>query len=360
MAFSKDKPYNDLPPLPPRVEVESKRVLKLTIAARAALADLKGVGRLIPNQAVLLRSIVLQEARSSSEIENIVTTNDELYEAMSRHEHEGNPQTKEVLRYSEAVWHGCNRLEAGAKLTPDLFAEIATIINDQPTAVRSRPGTRIGNPSAGTVVYTPPEGAEVIQNLLNNLSDYLYFPDDVDPLIKLAVSHYQFEAIHPYLDGNGRTGRVMNILYLVATGLLDLPVLYLSKAIIRDKSAYYDKLRRVTEEQAWEDWILYVLQAIETTAKDTRDRIVAIREAMDETAEVIRQKLPKVYSRELVELIFSQPYTRVAFLVDEGIAQRQTASIYLRELEGIGILESRKAWRDVLYLNPLLMRLLTQ
>lgn len=359
IPFPRTVPFNDLPPLPPRAEVETKRTLKLAIKARAALSDLKGSGKLIPNQAMLVRAIVLQEAKLSSEIENIVTTNDDLYKALSKDSLDGNPHTKEVLRYGDAVWTGFDHLQKGKLLTPSLFSELATIINDVQTDVRKLPGTRIANPNTKEIVYSPPEGEGTLRRLLNNLCEFMYDDaDDIDPLIKLAVVHYQFEAIHPFPDGNGRTGRVLNILYLVERRLLDLPVLYLSRYIIQNKGDYYRGLRSVTEEGAWEEWVAYMLQSIETTAIETRNRIEQIHAAMNEAKQTIKEKAPKMYSHELVELIYSQPYTRISFLEERGLAKRQTASTYLKNLEKLGLLVGIKVWRETLYLNPTLMRLL--
>lgn len=359
IPFPRAVPYNDLPRLPVRTELETKRTLKLAIRARTALSDLRGAGRLIPNQAMLVRAIVLQEAKFSSEIENIVTTNDELYRALSNQLIESNPHTKEVLRYGEALWHGTGHLQAGGLLTPNAFAEIATIINNIDTKVRDLPGTRIINPNTKEVVYSPPEGPERIKSLLHNLCEFLYdTSDELDPLIKLAVLHYQFEAIHPFPDGNGRTGRVLNILYLLEQQLLELPVLYLSRYIIENKRDYYRGLQSVTEQGAWEDWVCYILQAIESTAIETRRRIEGIHDAMNETKMILQQHAPKLYRHELVELIFSQPYTRISFLEDRGLARRQTASRYLKQLEELGLLEPIRLWRETLYLNVRLMRLL--
>jgi Fic family protein len=208
-------------------------------------------------------------------------------------------------------------------------------------------------------VYSPPEGEDSIRRLLHNLCEFLYREeDDIDPLIKLAIAHYQFEAIHPFPDGNGRTGRVLNILFLIERSLLEIPVLYLSRYIIQNKAEYYRGLRSVTEEEAWEDWVSYMLQAIEVTAIETRQRIQAIHEAMSQAKETIKQGAPKMYSHELVEVIFSQPYTRISFLEERGLAKRQTASSYLKRLEELGLLKSVKVWRETLYLNPKLMELL--
>lgn len=351
-------PYNLLPHLPPEVAVETLKTLKKAISANKALAELRTAGELIPNQALLIRAIVLQEAKLSSEIENIVTTNDELYRAFGHDPERTDPATKEVLRYQEALWHGYDRLEQGGLLTTRLFTEIASIIKEHDTGVRKMPGTRVANRRTGEPIYAPPEGEELLRRLLDNLSEYLYSEDGTDPLIKMAVAHYQFEAIHPFPDGNGRTGRVINILYLVAQGLLDVPVLYLSRFIIQNKGAYYEGLRRVTEEARWEEWVLFMLDAVEQTSRDTKRRIEAIRDAQAEAVELARTQMRRGYSRELVELVFSQPYIRIGMLVESKVAKRDAASEYLRELERIGLLRSEKYGRTRFYLNERLLRIL--
>lgn len=356
--FSRTEPYNSLPTLPPKPAVETLRTLKAAIGANRALAELRAIGQTIPNQAILLRAIVLQEAKLSSEIENIVTTNDQLYQAFSDDAKMFDPNTKEVLRYEDALWHGYNHLRGEGLLTGRFFTEIVRIIRQTDIDIRERPGTQIANDRSGEVIYTPPVGEELIRKLLDNLSEYIYAEDGVDPLIKLAVLHYQFEAIHPFSDGNGRTGRVLNILYLLQQRLLDIPVLYLSQYIIQHKSRYYNGLRQVTEDAAWEAWILYILDAIESTATSTRERIMAIREALDEAILRARDRMSKGYSKELVELVFQQPYTRITTLARAGIAKRQSASVYLKELERVGILRGHKVGREVLYLNERLLNIL--
>lgn len=330
MAFSPDKPFNDLPPLPPKGEMETKAVLKKAIFAGRALAELKGLGETIPNQAILVNSIILQEAKASSEIENIITTHDALFRAFTAKTSQIDPATKEVLRYREALWDAFRSLEDRPLLTTNLFIGIVQTIRDNMAGIRNTPGTKVANAATGEVVFTPPEGEDVIREKLKNLEDYIHAEDTIDPLIKLALIHYQFEAIHPFTDGNGRTGRILNILFLTSRGLLDLPVLYLSKYIIDWKSDYYHVLRRVTENQEWEPWILYMLDAVEQTALATKNKILAIRRLLVETIEFTKKNLPlRVYSKELIELLFHQPYTKGQFLVDAGIAKRQAAADYL-------------------------------
>jgi len=360
MVFNPQQPYNDLPLLPPKIDLESKAVLKRAIAANRALAELKGAGELLPNQAVLIQSIGLQEAKISSEIENIVTTNDELYRAFANPGSKAEPHTKEVLRYNDALWHGFDSItNQNRPLTTNLFEELFQLIKQSRAGVRKTPGTKLAN-SKGTIIYTPPEGEAVLRDKLANLERFIYAEDDIDPLIKLAVIHYQFEAIHPFTDGNGRTGRILNILYLIEVGLLDIPVLYLSRYIIENKNNYYSGLRKVTEKGNWEGWLLYMLKAVEHTARTTRERILAIRNLMQADIEKVRTKLPKIYSKDLLELLYRQPYCKIRFLEEAGIARRQTASHYLKELTSIGILEPFKYGREVYYINDKFLKLLVE
>ncbi len=359
MGFNAEMPYYDLPLLPPRVELETVRTLKRAIGANKALAELKGVGGLIPNQSILLRSILLQEAKLSSEVENIFTTDDKLYKAFSENNKQVDPHTKEVLRYEEALWHGYRQLRQ-RPLTTSLFVEIVNIIVQNESGIRKMPGTRIVNSITNETIYTPPDGEERLRNLLCNLEEFVYAEGDLDPLIRLAVMHYQFEAIHPFGDGNGRTGRIINILYLISQGLLEIPVLYLSRYIIERKSAYYRGLKAVTEKNDWEDCVVFMLEGIEQTAIATKDKIVAIRKLLDESLETARQVVPRIYSKELIELIFEQPYCRIEFLERKGIAKRQTASRYLKELARVGMLQQMPFGREVLYINLPLFQLLTK
>lgn len=360
MKFDSKKPYNNLPLLPPEVDVETRAILKMAIAANRALAELKGIGQTIPNQALLVDSLLLQEAKASSEIENIITTNDALYKAFSVNSSRTDPATKEVLRYREALWEGYYQLKKRPVLNTNLFIKIVQIIKQNQSGIRKTPGTAIVNDVSGEIVYTPPEGEEVIRQKLKNLEEFIQAEDDLDLLIKLALIHYQFEAIHPFTDGNGRTGRIINILFLTFKGLLDLPVLYLSKAIIERKNEYYRLLRQVTENQSWEPWVLFMLKAIEETADFTRNRIIGIRDLMETTMQEAKEKLPRrVYSKELIEILFRQPYCKIAFLVEAGIASRNIASGYLKELVKAGILKSYRVGNQILYLNWKLFELLS-
>jgi Fic family protein len=314
----------------------------------------------VPNQAVLIQSIGLQEAKLSSEIENIVTTNDELYRAFANHGERADLHTREVLRYNDALWYGFNSIQnQNRSLTTNLFEELFQRIKQSSAGVRKTPGTKLAN-DAGEVIYTPPEGETILRDKLANLERFIYAEDDLDPLVKLAVCHYQFEAIHPFTDGNGRTGRILNILFLVEHRLLDIPVLYLSRYISENKDHYYSGLRRVTEIGDWETWILYMLGAIEQTARATHKRILDIRDLMAKDIERIKSELPKIYSKDLLELLYRQPYCKIRFLEEAGIAQRQTASTYLKELERIGVLSGVKMGRELYYINQKFMRLLVK
>ena len=361
MVFFPDKPFNDLPLLPPKAEIETKATLKKAISAGRALAELKGLGETIPNQAILVNSIILQEAKASSEIENIVTTHDALFRAFSAKTSQIDPATKEVLRYREALWEGYNSLKDRPLLTTNLFIRIVQTIRANKAGIRNTPGTKVANAATAEVVFTPPEGESIIRDKLKNLEDFIHAEDEVDPLIKLALIHYQFEAIHPFTDGNGRTGRILNILYLTQKGLLDLPVLYLSKYIIEQKSEYYRRLRGVTVNQDWEPWILYMLDAVEQTALHTLDKILAVRELLVKTLEFTKGNLPaRAYSKDLIELLFHQPYTKAQFLVDAGIVKRQAAADYLKKLEEIGVLSAHKVGKENLYLNTKLYDILSK
>lgn len=352
MAFDRTQPYNALPLLPPAIELETKAILKQAISANRVLANLRGLAAQIPNQSMLISSIVLQEARLSSEIENIVTTNDELYRADADPDGKTDPHTKEVLRYREALYHGFNALKE-RPLATNLFIEIVRRIKQIDLDIRVVPGTALKN-DLGELVYTPPVGAEVIRDKLANLERFIHAEDGIDPLIKMAVMHYQFEAIHPFPDGNGRTGRILNLLYLIDKNLLDIPVLFLSRHIIANRADYYNGLRGVTEQQDWESWILYMLRAVESTAQQTFDQVLRIRALMEDVRARVQAEAPTIYSKDLIEVIFKHPYTKIQFLVDANIAKRQTASTYLQALAGMGVLRESKQGREKYYINDAL------
>ncbi|MEO7723389.1 MAG: Fic family protein [Chthoniobacterales bacterium] len=363
MHFKPDKPYNQLPNLPPKVELETPTVLKAITRAGRALAELKGRTHTIPNPTILLNTIVLQEAKLSSEIENIFTTNDELYRALSAN---GNgdklsPQAKEVLHYREALRYGMDVIRDRPFLSTNLAIEIVNIIKQTNAGIRNLPGTKIQNKSTGEIIYTPPEGEDLIRDKLANLERFSNESShDLDPLTRMAVMHYQFEAIHPFFDGNGRTGRILIILHLMMNGLLEMPILFLSRFIIEHKAQYYRKLRAVTERAEWEAWLIYTLEAVETTAHGTTQKINAIHDLLSKTLEKAKRELPKrTFSKNLIELIFEQPYCKIRFVEKAGIAKRLTATKYLRDLEKAGFVRVVKQGTELIFINHALWRLLT-
>lgn len=349
-------PANDLEFLPPKAEVESRSILKKAISANTELARLKGYCSRLPNETILLNTIVLQEARASSEIENIITTHDDLYQALVTDQSRVGAETKEVLNYRSAVWKGYELLRANEVITSRTILSIQQELEQNNAGIRKLPGTALVNDRTGEIVYTPPDNEQAILKLLKNFEEYANADDSVDPLIKMAILHYQFESIHPFYDGNGRTGRILNVLYLIKEHLIESPVLYLSRYIIRNKTRYYELLQRVRTDNDWNDWIDFMLTAVAQTAKLTLETSQRIVQLMEETIAYAREKLAKTtYSKELVELLFVQPYVKIEHLVANGIAERRTASKYLKELEQIGVLESYKAWRETIYINRQLM-----
>jgi Fic family protein len=353
-----DKPHNQLPPLPPKADIETKAILKQCITARAALAELKQAAELIPNQAVLINTLPLLEARASSEIENIVTTTDKLFQYLRDEEH-ADPATKETLRYSRALFEGFQELSQHP-LNTRTAEGICTQIKGVQINVRRTPGTALVNDKTGETIYTPPEGEQVLRTMLANWERFMHNTVDVDPLIRMAVGHYQFEAIHPFADGNGRTGRIVNSLFLIQENLLTLPILYLSRYIIQNKADYYQLLLNVTSKEDWEPWILYILRAVEETALWTNAKIATIKALFEHTAGYINQRSPKLYTHELVSLIFELPYCRISSLTEAGIAKRQTASVYLKQLAEIGVLQETSVGKEKLFVHPKLLQLLTR
>lgn len=358
VAWRPELPHNSLPALPPAQELESRAVLKACIVARAALAELKQAAELIPNQAMLINTIPLLEAKDSSEIENIVTTTDHLFR-YAQADGSADPATKEALRYRTALHGGYLSLKNKPVCTATAV-EICRTLKGVDMDVRRTPGTQLANDRTGEIVYTPPEGEARLRDLLANWERFLHNQTDLDPLIRMAVGHYQFEAIHPFTDGNGRTGRVLNILYLIQEELLTLPILYLSRHVIANKAGYYRLLLDVTRHEAWEPWLIFMLQAVAETSSWTTGKIAAIRKLAEHTTEYVRAKLPKIYTRELVDVVFEQPYCRIGNLVDKGIAQRQAASRYLHDLARLGVLREVPFGKEKLFIHPKLMQLLSQ
>lgn len=359
-TFHREKPYNGLPLLPPAADLETVAVLKAVTRAGRALAELKGRTHSLPNPALLLNTIALQEAKVSSEIENLFTTNDELYRGLSSDDPDVSPHTKEVLHYNEAIWLGARILDERPFFTTNLFIDIVRAIKRNDAGIRSQTGTRIQNPDTKEIIYTPPEGEDVIREKLTNLETFCNDESsDLDPLVKLAVIHYQFEAIHPFYDGNGRTGRILLILFLRFTGLLDHPVLFLSRYILGRKSDYYRLLREVTENANWEPWLLYMLDAVRQTAEETSARIRDIQALLDTMLAEGKEKLSgRTFSKELIELLFYRPYAKIRFVEEAGIAKRVTASRYLHELAENGFVTPVKMGTEILFINHRLLDLL--
>lgn len=368
MTFDRNKPYNDLPLLPPDRDLgNNPEILKKLVSASRALASVNNEITRLPNPLMLINTIAIQEARSSTEIENIFTTDDELFKAISDSKKEtyANPSTREVLRYREALWSGYKSISEKGIINLEAIINIAQQIKGTKLGLRppqARVIIRRGNSEQrpGEVVYPPPRGEGVIEPYLENLIDYLNNNDlaDTDPLLKMCISHYQFEAIHPFQDGNGRTGRIINLIYLVQTGLLTQPVLYLSKYIIENKDSYYYNLAGVTQKKNWKDWILYMLNAIENTSINTRNLINDIIEQMEGTYKFAKTKIGW-YNKDLNEAIFSQPYIK-AKTVGEVLKKtsRTTITKYMGELVSAGILSPKKEGLEVYYLNDDLIRIL--
>jgi Fic family protein len=353
-------PGHSLKLLPPDIALETNVILKQLVRSHKALAELKGFADTIPNKNILINAVTINEAKDSSEIENIITTHDELFKAMSQ-ENYRNPAAKEVVNYRTALWHGYELVKERGILTTNLIVELQELVERNRAGIRKLPGTVLLNESTGEIVYTPPASEQEILTLMANLESYINEDyDNIDPLIKLAVIHFQFESIHPFYDGNGRTGRIINVLYLVLKELLDSPILYLSQYIIRNKSAYYRLLQDVRTKNRWEDWVLYMLEGIEQTAEETLALVKRINNAVEQTSEYIKTTIPKIYSKELVELLFFEFYTKIAF-IEKGLAvTRKTASGYLVTLEAHGILTSQKIGKGKVYLNKKLFAIVKE
>jgi len=359
--MGQNAPYNKLEKLPPlREKVETIEILRQTNKSTAALAELKGIAKTIPNQAMLINAIVLQEAKDSSEIENIITTQDELYKALTVNKTTVSAETKEVVNYRKAIFSGFELAKEQGFIKVNDIVSIQQLLVDNVAGIRSTPGTVLKNEKTGEVVYTPPQDKAEITDLLSNFINHYNQQDDLSPLINLAILHFQFESIHPFYDGNGRTGRILNILYLILNDLIDVPILYLSSYIIDKKAEYYRLLNQTNRLGKWDEWIMFMLKAVETTSKDTITRITNIKNLLDITIIKVQSEAPKVYRKELVELLFEQPYSKIEFVVSKLGVERKAASRYLKELESIGILESQKVGRETVYINKELIEILKQ
>jgi Fic family protein len=354
MAWNPEVPYDALPLLPPVGELETKRVLKKAIEAREVLARFDALASALPNPAVLINVIPLLEAQASSEIENIVTTTDELFEATA-HQSGATPAAREALRYRSALRMGFD--EIGKRpITERTTARLCSAIRGHEVSFR-RGEVYIGDSVAGRRIYTPPATPQAIAGLLDNWATFVNEPSDLDPLVAMAVAHYQFEAIHPFDDGNGRTGRIVNVLMLCDAGLLHLPLLYLSRYIIESKDDYYRLLRGVTSADAWEDWILYMLEGVRVTAVRSIELVEQVQTVRGEIADAVRHALRSA-SSDVVELLMEQPYCRVRDVVERCGVTRQTAARWLRDLVDTGALVEVKAGRVAMFINRQLMDVL--
>lgn len=346
-------------PLPPSVNVETPEVLKKALEAQQYLSELKGISQTIPNQGILLNTLPIQEARDSSEIENIITTNDALYKANVEKEKRIEQTTKEVQRYAVALKEGFDRIEKGGLIRINDIIAIQQTLEDNDAGVRALSGTKLTNPSTGEVIFVPPQHKDIILKALDNLEQYINNDElsPVHPLIKMAIIHVQFESIHPFYDGNGRTGRIINMLYLVQKGLLDIPVLYLSRYIVQNKPQYYELLQRVRTHNDWESWILYLLDGVKQTSIGTIEDIKQIRDEMLRVKHEIRKQF-SFYSQDLINHIFRHPYTKINHLKDDLRVSRPTATKYLEELSEAHFLKKVKQGRDNYYINNNLLEIL--
>ena len=352
---------NTLKLLPFPQEIETKAVLKKLARAHQALAELKGVAASIPNEGILISTLSLQEAKDSSAIENIITTHDDLYRSDSTAKLFVSLAAKEVHNYANALHYGFQQVKTNGLLTNNDVLHIQATIEENSAGFRKLPGTALKNDLTGETVYTPPQHADEITALMTNLECFINDDDlcDWDTLTKMAVIHHQFESIHPFYDGNGRTGRIINILYLVKQGLLKIPVLYLSRYINQNKSDYYRLLQATRSTDDWEPWLMFMLEGVEQTAKQTVTLIEGIKTIMQTFKQKMRSELPKIYSQDLLNNLFRHPYTKIDFVMAELNVSRITAIRYLDQLIAIGLLEKHKIGRDNYYINTALYNLLS-
>jgi Fic family protein len=350
-----------IPQLPLDLDLETKAILKKTAAARSALAELKGAALSIPNQSILINTLALQEAKDSSAIENIVTTHDELYQSDYLTNSFKSAASKEVHKYSTALRTGYQRVQQSKLIQNSLILEIQEIIDGNRAGYRKLPGTELRNDRTGETVYIPPQSYDEIVQYMQNLEVFVNddMVSDLDPLVKMAIIHHQFESIHPFYDGNGRTGRILNILYLVKQDLLNIPILYVSRYINQHKNDYYRLLQKVRNEGAWHEWILFMLEAIEQTSLQTLRVVQQIKDLMLKHKRTMRENLPKIYSQDLLNNIFKHPYTKIEFVINELNVSRPTATRYLDSLAEIGLLDKQKPGRESYYVNKELVTILS-
>jgi len=359
--FNNKEEIEELPPKVPIETIETRAVLKKLTTTRAALAELKGVAATIPNEQILVDTLSLQEAKDSSAIENIVTTHDELYRSDYREKKYSTPAAKEVHLYAEGLKIGFDSIRQNEPITIKLILKIQEIIEGNKAGLRKLPGTVLKNEQTGDVIYTPPQDYDTIIRLLSNLEKFINDSKEypVDPLIKMALIHHQFESIHPFYDANGRTGRIINILYLIKENLIDLPILYISRYIITTRGTYYKLLQETRRSQQWEDWIMYILQAVEETAIESVVVIKEIKKLMQSYKDIIRETDSKMYSQDLINNLFRHPYTKIALLEKDLSVSRITATKYLERLCKMGLLRKLKIGRSNYYLNDPLLKLLS-
>lgn len=348
--------------LPPTVELETKEVLKKLISAKSALAELKGVAATIPNESILVNTLTLQEAKESSAIENIITTHDDIFQSDIFTQQFKSAAAKEVHSYANALRKGFELVRKNGIITNNHIIEIQHEIEGNNAGFRKLPGTNLINDLTGEVVYIPPQDYNSIVTLMDNLEQFINDNSvlDVDPLIKMAIIHHQFESIHPFYDGNGRTGRIINILYLIQNGLLNLPVLYLSRYIIKNKSEYYRLLQEVRLKNTWTTWVLFMLNGVEETSYQTIELINEIKILMMQYKHKLRKELPKIYSQDLINNLFRHPYTKIEFIMNELRISRLTATKYLDKLVEIQLVNKQKIGRDNFYINAPLFNLLSK
>ncbi|MDZ4121150.1 MAG: Fic family protein [Candidatus Cloacimonadaceae bacterium] len=347
--------------LPPDIELETKQILRKAASAHRYLAELKGISATIPNQSILINTLSLQEAKDSSAIENIITTHDDLYRDDIFPEITINVAAKEVSRYVTALKKGHSLVKTTGLLTSNHIIDIQTELESHRSGFRKLPGTELRNEQTGETVYIPPQDPQAIIELMSNLEKFVNNRSicEVDPLVKMAVIHFQFESIHPFYDGNGRIGRIINVLYLVLEDLLDIPVLYLSRYIVKNKTAYYSLLQKVRDEAAWEEWIMFMLSAVEETAKQTIVMVESIRQALQDYKQHIRAK-HKFYSQDLINNLFYHPYTKIEFIMQDIKVSRHTATKYLDALCEDGLLKKQKISTRNYYINTALYSILTK
>ncbi|MCL1126657.1 Fic family protein [Shewanella surugensis] len=348
-------------PLPEPEQLETRAVLKMLATAHRYLAELKGVAASIPNENILISTLTLQEAKDSSAVENIITTHDELYKAELITE-QTSIAAKEVRDYSAALRQSFAAVRKQKLIRLNDVLDVQLTLENNRAGFRKVPGTALKNAATGEVIYTPPQDANEVQSLMENLVNYINDDQccELDPLVKMALIHHQFESIHPFYDGNGRTGRIINILYLVAKGLLDLPVLYLSRYIIRHKADYYHHLQSVRDTGDWQPWLLFILKGIAETAQQTIGLIQQIKQQMGQVKHDMRTQLPNIYRQELLNNIFSHPYTKIDFVMQDLSVSRITATKYLEQLVEHGFLVKEKMGRSNYYINQPLFALFAQ